>query len=119
MCVCGGGGGGGVVSYWSAHILSGVSTGMVRLLLDHGASPSDSGRVGGNSLTPLHDACSNLHVEVVRVLLERGADPSTRSGRVRALSRWTTSDMCAPNSFYGSRRPLIAALCWQRCTVCP
>ena len=114
VCVCV-----GVVSYWSAHILSGVSTGMVRLLLDHGASPSDSGRVGGNSLTPLHDACSNLHVEVVRVLLERGADPSARSGRVRALSRWTTSDMCAPNSFYGSRRPLIAALCWQRCTVCP
>lgn len=58
---------------------------MVRLLLDHGALPSDSGREGGNSLTPLHDACFNMHVEVVQLLLERGADPNTRSGRVRAL----------------------------------
>lgn len=60
---------------------------MVRLLLSHGASPNDTGRAGNNSLPPLHDACSNMHVEVVRVLLEGGADPSTKSGRVR-ITAW-------------------------------
>ena len=68
---------------------------MVRLLLDHGASPSDSGRVGGNSLTPLHDACSNMHVDVVRLLLESGADPSARSGRVRGTAQ------CGPVTTWG------------------
>jgi ankyrin repeat protein len=45
---------------------------MARLLLDAGADVNGRGDGG---FTALHSAAQNGHVELVRLLLERGADP--------------------------------------------
>ncbi|KAL8993810.1 MAG: hypothetical protein Q9169_006066 [Polycauliona sp. 2 TL-2023] len=59
---------------------------VVRLLLDHGASPSISNRFG---VAPLHYACASNRPDIVRYLMKTGADPLTqtqgadrRSGRI-------------------------------------
>jgi ankyrin repeat protein len=51
---------------------------VVRLLIDRG-SPVD-GRGSPTAHTPLHEAAYNGDVALVRLLLERGADPSLRTG---------------------------------------
>lgn len=48
----------------------------VRLLLDHGA---DVMRRGVNDYTPLHQAATRDHADVVELLLARGADPAART----------------------------------------
>jgi hypothetical protein len=57
--------------------------GVVRWLLDHGAAIDDStGRdyySGFNDLTALWLACTHRHPPVVKLLLERGADPTIAS----------------------------------------
>ena len=52
---------------------------LVRLLLDNGASPNLHAQE--DNLTPLHDAASNGHVEVVRLLVSRGADVKARNSQ--------------------------------------
>jgi ankyrin repeat protein len=51
---------------------------IVRLLIDRG-SPVD-GRGSPSAHTPLHEGAYNGDVALVRLLLERGADPSLRTG---------------------------------------
>ena len=58
------------------------NTDVVELLLDNGALVNHSGRTGNNALTPLHDSCWNMHEDVVRILLDKGADPMVKNGNV-------------------------------------
>ena len=55
---------------------------MVRLLLEAGANPNVPG--GDENYTPLHDAVEAGHVEIVKLLIERGADKKLRdkNGRI-------------------------------------
>ncbi|KII67819.1 Tonsoku-like protein [Thelohanellus kitauei] len=49
---------------------------IVRILVDQGSYINDQGGVGCNGVTPLIDAADNLHLDVVKLLLSKGADPS-------------------------------------------
>jgi ankyrin repeat protein len=53
----------------------------VRWFLDHGVSPDVAPYLGR---TGLHWAIPDRHLEVIRLLLERGADPSIRDGLFHA-----------------------------------
>ena len=50
--------------------------GLLSLLLDAGANPNVPG--GDDKYTPLHDAVDAGHVEIVKLLIERGADKNVR-----------------------------------------
>ena len=50
--------------------------GLLRLLLDAGANPNVPG--GDDNYTPLHDAADAGHVEIIKLLIERGADKGVR-----------------------------------------
>ena len=50
----------------------------VKWLLDHGAGPNARWAHWDAELTPLHLAVMDDHVEVVRLLLAAGADPTIR-----------------------------------------
>lgn len=50
----------------------------VKLLLDHGGEVNKASEDGW---TPLHAACLGHHLDVVSLLLERGADPDAHSSR--------------------------------------
>ncbi|KAJ7031880.1 ankyrin repeat protein, partial [Mycena alexandri] len=47
---------------------------MMKLLLDHGAPVDGVYGCDGGSETALHNACSMGHVEIIKLLLERGAN---------------------------------------------
>lgn len=53
---------------------------IARLLLQHGANPSETAQSG---IRPLHEAIENNYIEVTRLLLSYGADPllATYSGQ--------------------------------------
>jgi ankyrin repeat protein len=53
----------------------------VKLLLEHGANPNIQDYKYG--WTPLHFAVKNCHVDVARVLLDYGADPTIRDNEGR------------------------------------
>jgi ankyrin repeat protein len=52
-----------------------VKTELIQLLLDHGANINGVSIVDAQSVTVLSHACSSNDVDLVRWLLERGADP--------------------------------------------
>lgn len=51
----------------------------MKVLLDHGASPNLP--AAEENLTPLHDAASGGHLDVVRLLVARGADTRARNSQ--------------------------------------
>jgi ankyrin repeat protein len=50
----------------------------VKWLLDHGADPNALWAHWNAMVTPLHLAAMQGHVEIVRILLQAGADPGIR-----------------------------------------
>lgn len=64
-----------------AHACQHGRTDVVRWLLDHGVPPNATYYY---DRTGLHWAIPGSHVEVVRLLLERGTDPSVREGMFKA-----------------------------------
>ena len=55
---------------------------MTRLLLDHQSRVNDPGGVNCEGLTPLMDAVTNGHQDLVVLLVERGADLSCVNSKV-------------------------------------
>ena len=55
---------------------------MARLLLDHQARVDDPGGVACDGITPLMDAACNGFEEVVRLLVEYGADLALKDSQV-------------------------------------
>ena len=52
---------------------------IVRVLLDVGEDPNRFNPVGGHShSTPLHQAAGNGYLDVVKLLIERGANPNVK-----------------------------------------
>ena len=51
-------------------------TDLLRMLLEAGANPNIPG--GDDNYTPLHDAVEAGHVQIVELLIERGADKKLR-----------------------------------------
>jgi hypothetical protein len=60
----------------------------VALLLDHGAEPNLAEH---NCELPLNDAVIMGHVKIVKLLLERGADPSRKTGRSKSKTAFEWS----------------------------
>ena len=58
---------------------------LVSLLLDGGADVNDSGGVHCGGVTPLIDAASSGHMEIVQLLVQRGADVFQKDSRVYVL----------------------------------
>ena len=55
-------------------------------LLEHGARINDRGGEGCGGITPLHDACNCGNVDVIRLLVERGANVHAKDNEVRDMS---------------------------------
>ena len=55
---------------------------MVRCLLDNGAAVNDGGGAHCGGQTPLIDAATNGHLDVVKLLVERGAEIRARDAQV-------------------------------------
>ena len=56
---------------------------IVEYLLDRGAAINDRGGDGCDGITPLHDAASNGKVDVIRLLVTRGANVHAKDDNVR------------------------------------
>lgn len=57
-------------------------TDVVTVLLDSGANVNDVGGAHCQGVTPLIDAATNGHLDIVRLLVERGADPEITDSAV-------------------------------------
>ena len=55
---------------------------LVSLILDSGADVNDPGGVHCGGVTPLIDAASSGHMEIVQLLVERGADIFQKDSKV-------------------------------------
>lgn len=64
---------------------------LVNLFIDYGADPNGTGPsgLGGYYGTPLNAAVTRGEVEIMKLLLERGADPSVRGNR----EEWTSMQL--------------------------
>lgn len=60
------------------------NTALVSLLLDRGVDPNAKDRLYGSALQRLCATASNINLEIVQLLLDRGADVDTRGGKFRA-----------------------------------
>ena len=60
---------------------------MVSVLLENGAVVDDPGGPDCGGVTPLIDASYNGHVDVVRLLVEKGANVMIKDKRVRVRER--------------------------------
>lgn len=54
-------------------------------MLDAGADVNDKGGLGCEGVTPLHDAAASGHLEIIDLLLDRGASPLSRTDNVRPI----------------------------------
>ncbi|THX36906.1 hypothetical protein D6D10_06297 [Aureobasidium pullulans] len=75
--------GGSSGSALSNACLSG-NTALVNLLLDRGVDPNAMDSLYGSALQRLCATASYINLEIVRLLLDRGADVDTRGGKFRA-----------------------------------
>ena len=55
---------------------------IVKLLLLFGADVNDPGGDHCGNVTPLHDSSQNGHIETVKLLISRGANPLARDAKV-------------------------------------
>lgn len=53
------------------------------LLLQNGANVNDPGGLSCDGITPLHDAAINGHIDVVKLLVDYGADLFLQNAKVR------------------------------------
>ena len=58
---------------------------IAKLLLLFGADVNDAGGDHCGNVTPLHDASQNGHIETVKLLISRGANPLAKDAKVCRL----------------------------------
>ena len=63
---------------YSTFLLSEIA----KLLLLFGADVNDAGGDHCGNVTPLHDASQNGHIETVKLLISRGANPLAKDAKV-------------------------------------
>ena len=56
---------------------------LVSLLLDNGANVNESGGTHCGGVSPLIDAASSGHMDIVQLLVQRGADVFHRDAKVK------------------------------------
>ncbi len=102
----------------------------VNRILDSGVSPSSANRIG---YTPLMSAASSYRVEVLKVLLARGADPNSRTsdglsalhcavgstpsqpGRQAECVKILLSSGCSPNVYTDTGLTPLMNAAWFGC----
>ena len=85
-------------------------------LLEHGARINDRGGDGCGGITPLHDACNCGNVDVIRLLVERGANVHAKDNEVGNVSQVFTPVRnmlsCYTNLISMSSLCSIASVCF-------
>lgn len=96
---------------------------MAKFLLDRKADPNSISH-DGKGLAPLHQAVANRNYPVIRLLLEKGAEPRWRNGDgktplhlaarnnfIEAIDAFCAGGVSADITDYGGRTPLHDAVC--------